>query len=40
MQRVLCLLLNYYSLQEVTSQMYVDRYVASFLTRECNEVLN
>jgi hypothetical protein len=40
MHRVLCLLLKYFSLQEVTSQMYVDRKVASLLARECNEVFN
>ena len=40
MHRVLCLLLNYFSLQEVTSQMYVDHNVASFVARERNEVFN
>jgi len=40
MQRVLGLLLNYFSLQEVVSQMYVDHKVASFLARECNELFN
>jgi hypothetical protein len=38
MHRVLGLLLNYFILQEVASQMYVDHKVTSFLARECNEL--
>lgn len=40
MHRVLFLLLNYFSLQEVTSQMNVDRKVGSLLVRECNGVFD
>jgi len=38
MHRVLGLLLNDFSLQDVASQMYVDHNVASFLAGECNEL--